>query len=70
MIEPVGVAPDRRVHAARARTGGWLRTVRLYFGRSFFPIVTLVLILGVLVWGPWVSLIVATVMWFVIMQTA
>jgi hypothetical protein len=32
-------------------------------GRSFFPILALVVILGTIVWGPWVSLFVALVVW-------
>ena len=32
-------------------------------GRSFFPILALVVILGTIVWGPWVSLLLATAVW-------
>jgi len=28
----------------------------LVFGRSFFPLFALVIILGAMLWGPWVSL--------------
>lgn len=32
-----------------------LRT-RLVFGRSFFPLLAIVVIAGMMLWGPWVSL--------------
>jgi hypothetical protein len=32
-------------------------------GRSFFPIATLVVILGTLAWGPWVSLTLTIAIW-------
>ena len=32
-------------------------------GRSFFPFAALTVILGTLLWGPWVSLLIALVLW-------
>lgn len=29
---------------------------RLVFGRSFFPLFAIVVIAGVMLWGPWISL--------------
>jgi len=34
--------------------------------RSFFPLVTLVIVLGTVLWGPWVSLLLAIAFWVVI----
>jgi hypothetical protein len=33
-----------------------LSKTRLIFGRSFFPLFALVVIVGAMLWGPWVSL--------------
>jgi len=32
-------------------------------GRSFFPLAALAVILGTLLWGPWVSLLIALGLW-------
>jgi hypothetical protein len=32
-------------------------------GRSFFPFMAIVIILGTLLWGPWVSLLLAAACW-------
>jgi len=34
--------------------------------RSFFPVATLVVIVGATVWGPWVSLALTAALWFAI----
>ena len=36
----------------------------LIFGRSFFPFLTVLIILGTMWWGPWVTLILAAVIWY------
>jgi hypothetical protein len=36
----------------------------LVFGRSFFPFLTVLIILGTMWWGPWVTLILAAVIWY------
>jgi hypothetical protein len=33
------------------------------FGRSFFPFAALTVIVGTLLWGPWVSLLIALGLW-------
>jgi len=33
-----------------------LSRTRMVFGRSFFPLFAIVIILGAALWGPWVSL--------------
>ena len=33
-------------------------------GRSFFPFLSVLIILGTLLWGPWVTLIIAAVVWY------
>ena len=43
----------------QSRVGGFAT----FLGRSFFPLSALVVVLGVVVWGPWVSLALAYVMW-------
>jgi hypothetical protein len=35
-----------------------LRGIGITLGRSFFPLATLVVILGTLLWGPWYSLLI------------
>lgn len=37
-----------------------------YIGRSFFPICALVVIVGSMIWGPWISLGLALSLWLVI----
>jgi hypothetical protein len=34
--------------------------------RSFFPVATLVVILGTMLWGPWVSLLLVWVIWYTV----
>ena len=34
----------------------YVSPVGLVFGRSFFPLFAIVIIVGVALWGPWVSL--------------
>jgi len=34
--------------------------------RSFFPLVTLVIVLGTVLWGPWISLLLAIAFWVLI----
>jgi general stress protein CsbA len=38
-----------------------LSSTALIFGRSFFPLFAVAIILGVIVWGPWISLAVTVV---------
>ena len=38
----------------------------LIFFRSFFPFATLIIILGTVLWGPWVSLALSLALWIVI----
>lgn len=33
-------------------------------GRSFFPFLSIVIILGTLWWGPWITLLIAAVLWY------
>ncbi len=42
-----------------------LSNIGLILGRSLFPLTAIMLILGTILWGPWVSLILAIV-WFMI----
>lgn len=46
----------------RTRTGG----VATLLGRSFFPIAALLIIVGVVWWGPWITLALAYVLWRVV----
>lgn len=34
------------------------------FGRSFFPFLTLLILFGTIWWGPWVTLLIAAVVWY------
>jgi len=38
----------------------------LILGRSLIPLLTLLIILGTIWWGPWVTLIVAAVLWYTV----
>jgi hypothetical protein len=40
----------------------------LLFGRSFFPFASVAIILGTILWGPWVSLALAFVLWRIAMR--
>ena len=54
----------RSAHAAAPRAP--LAGLGLVLGRSLFPFAALLLILGTLVWGPWVTLVLAAVWWKVV----
>ena len=41
------------------RTGG----IGTFLGRSFFPIAAMIIVVGVIWWGPWVSLALAYTLW-------
>ncbi len=47
-----------------------LRRIGEFIGRSFFPLVAVVIILGTMVWGPWVSLALALVVWATVTRYA
>lgn len=55
----VGPAPFANRRTAVARLG-------MVPIRSFFPVATLVVILGSVAWGPWVSLALTAALWFAI----
>ena len=46
----------------RTRVGG----IGTLIGRSFFPLAALVIVVGVIWWGPWVSLGLAYALWRVV----
>lgn len=46
----------------RARVGG----IGTFVGRSFFPLAALVVVLGAVWWGPWVSLGLAYALWRIV----
>lgn len=48
------------------RTPGIARRVGMVLGRSFFPFVTLAIIVGTVAWGPWVSLGLTLVLWYIV----
>ena len=41
----------------------------LTLGHSLFPFLAVFIILGTIWWGPWVTLIIAAVLWYVIGHT-
>lgn len=41
-------------------------TPRAFLGRSLFPIATVVILGGTLLWGPWVTLGLAAVLWHIV----
>jgi len=43
----------------RRLSHAFLSRTRLVFGRSFFPLFAVVIIVGVALWGPWVCFAVA-----------
>lgn len=47
-----------------------VRSVGMFFGRSFFPFAALAVILGAMLWGPFVSLAIALVLWRVVGRVA
>ncbi len=38
-------------------------SLHAFVGRSLFPLITLMLIAGTVLWGPWVTLALATLTW-------
>lgn len=38
-------------------------------GRSFIPLLAVLIILGTMLWGPWVTLIIAVTLWYGIGHT-
>jgi len=62
--------PARRPRSAVAAAPGvdvsGAGGIGTFLGRSLFPIAALALILGTLVWGPWVTLLLAAVWWKVV----
>ncbi len=45
---------------------GFLGRLGWVLGRSLFPVASLTLILGTMLWGPWVTLVLALVWWKVV----
>jgi hypothetical protein len=41
----------------------------MLLGRSFFPFMALAIIAGSMLWGPWISLALAVLLWNVVMRT-
>ena len=63
--------PDNHTQGRRSSSLVAARAVPLQLiGRSLFPITALVLILGTLVWGPWVSLGLTFVWWRIVARFA
>ncbi len=50
--------PARATHPAQA--------IGLVLGRSLFPFASLAIIAGTLLWGPWVTLVLALLWWHVV----
>lgn len=63
---PPGSPSGPRAKAATAESSGFLHGLGQVLGRSLFPIVALVLIAGTMLWGPWVTLVLALVWWNVV----
>ena len=38
-------------------------------GRSFIPLLAVLIILGTMLWGPWLTLVIAAVLWYGIGHT-
>jgi hypothetical protein len=55
--------PESTRFVKRSTVAGRLRMVPI---RSFFPVATLVIVLGAIAWGPWVSLALTGALWFAI----
>ena len=53
-----------------ARGSGFFVKVGTLVGRSLFPIVALLIILGTALWGPWVTLILTAVLWRIVTKVA
>lgn len=45
---------------------GTLYAIGMLFGRSLIPVTTVVIVGGTVVWGPWISLALAFVWFFVV----
>ncbi len=65
MAEDHHFQPDRRFTAGSRRA---LSALGQLFGRSFFPIMALVIILGTPLWGGWGTFILALVCWSAVMR--
>lgn len=55
---------DRPWPLRALRSAGWI------LGRSLFPCVTFAILAGTLVWGPWVSLLLALGTWRLVVRHA
>jgi hypothetical protein len=64
MTPPLRSAPA----VGRAPTLG--RRLALLAGRSLYPLVALVLVLGTLLWGPWVTLVLTAAWWIAVTRWA
>ena len=49
-----------------ARARGVLATAGNLLGHSLFPFVALILIAGTVLWGPWVTLVLALLWWNIV----
>ncbi len=56
---PPGPSPDPDALRADAPRAHWSELP----GRTFLPLLVLVLLLGTLVWGPWVGLVLTLIAW-------
>lgn len=64
MVQRTSLEPaSQRVRSPHALVGSLL-------GRSLFPLVALVLIAGTVLWGPWVTLVLALLWWNVVTRVA
>ena len=62
---PGRVGPSLRASTAKSvRNLGWL------VGRSLFPLCALVLLLGTLWWGPWVTFALTFIWWRIVTKVA
>ncbi len=59
---------SRTVRPSATVSAGWavLRGLSAVIGRSLFPFVALILILGTAFWGPWITLALALLWWKVV----
>lgn len=46
----------------------WIAAIALILGRSLFPFLSLAILAGTLVWGPWVSLFLALSAWRLVVR--
>jgi hypothetical protein len=56
--------------SAAPRLSRWRGRAGLLLGRSLFAILTLAILLGTMIWGPWVSLALTLLLWFALMRWA